>query len=295
MQQEEMVMYKRMLIAIDHSKASSHALEQSLAWAASEESNVVLVSVVPGYEGDLRLLGDSSILESMQQPYIQALDRAAKRAAIWGLTYKKVLRTGEPGEQILNVAGEEEAALIVIGKRTSFVLDLMPIGSASAKVLKLSDVDVLVMPQGKELKLEKILVAYDGSKHAEKAAEKACSISLSYGSILYLSTIYEMSLEGYIISPDVVEKIYQTAYVKQEPIVQLLEEKGICQYEQIIEYGDPVYKALSEIVKRKEAGLSIMGSRGSCSLSKILLGSVTARFVGSGVCPTLVVKSNIKA
>lgn len=287
-------MYKRMVIAVDHSEVSSHALEQSLAWALSEESNVVLVSVVPGYEGDLRLMGDSSILQSMRQPYIQALDRAADRAATWGLPCKKVLRTGEPGEQILNVAGEEEADLIVIGKRTSSVLDLIPIGSASAKVLKLSDVDVLVMPQDRELKLEKILVAYDGSKHAEKAAQKACSISLSYGSIYYLATIYEMSLEGYIISPDVVEKIYRAAHVKQEPIVQLLEEKGIRQYEQIIEYGDPVYKALGKIVKRKEAGLSVMGSRGSGSLSKILLGSVTARFVSSGICPTLVVKSDMK-
>jgi nucleotide-binding universal stress UspA family protein len=78
-------MYKRMVIAVDHSEVSSHALEQSLAWALSEESNVVLVSVVPGYEGDLRLMGDSSILQSMRQPYIQALDRAADRAATWGL------------------------------------------------------------------------------------------------------------------------------------------------------------------------------------------------------------------
>jgi hypothetical protein len=279
-----------MVIAVNQSEASSHALEQSLAWAASEESYVVLVSVVPGYEGDLRLMGDSSILKGLRQPYIQALDRAAERANTWELPYKKVLRSGEPGEEILNVAAEELIDLIVIGKKTSAVLDLIPIGSASTKVLKLSDVDILVIPHDKELKLDKILVAYDGSKHAERAAQRACSISLIYGSIYYLATIYKMSLEGYIVSPDVAQKIYQAAQIKQEPIVQMLEARGVRQHEQIIEYGDPVYKALGETVKRKEVGLTVMGSRGSGSLSQILLGSVVARFVSSGICPTLIVK-----
>lgn len=287
-------MYKSMVIAVNQTEASSHALEQSLAWAASEQSNVVLVSVVPGYDGDLRLMGDSSILKEMRQPYIQALDRAAERAATWKLSCKKVLRTGEPGEEILTVADEEQADLIVIGKKTSAILDLIPIGSASAKVLKLSNVDILVIPQDKELKLDKILVAYDGSKHAERAAQRACSISLSYGSIYFLATIYEMSLEGYIVSPDVVQKIYQATQSKQEPIVQLLAERGVRQYEQIIEYGDPVYRALVETAKRKEVGLTVMGSRGSGSLSQILLGSVVARFVSSGVCATLIVKGGAR-
>jgi len=285
-------MYKRMVIAVNQSEASSHALEQSLAWAASEQSNVVLVSVVPGYDGDLRLMGDSSILKAMREPYVQALDRAAERAATWQLPCKKVLRTGEPGEEILTVSDEEQADLIVIGKKTSAILDLIPIGSASAKVLKLSCVDILVIPQDKELKLDKMLVAYDGSKHAERAARRGCSISLSYGCIYFLATIYEMSLEGYIVSPDVVQKIYQATRSKQEPIVQLLAERGVRQYEQIIEYGDPVYRALVEAAKKKEVGLTVMGSRGSGSLSHILLGSVVARFVSSGVCPTLVVKSD---
>ncbi|MBS3779972.1 MAG: universal stress protein [Desulfovermiculus sp.] len=287
-------MYKSMVIAVNQTEASSQALEQSLAWAASEESNVVLVSVVPGYDGDLRLMGDSSILRGMREPYIQALDRAAERAATWELPCKKVLRTGEPGEEILTVADEEQADLIVIGKKTSPILDLIPIGSASAKVLKLSNVDILVIPQDKELKLDKMLVAYDGSKYAEKAAQRACSISLSYGCIYFLATIYEMSLEGYIVSPDVVQKIYQATQIKQKPIVQLLEERGVRQYEQIIEYGDPVYRALVETAKRKEVGLTVMGSRGSGSLSHILLGSVVARFVSSGACPTLIVKGGAR-
>lgn len=283
-------MYKRIVISIDHSQNSSHALEQALALAASAQSEVILVSVIPDYEGDLRLMGDSSILKSLEKLYIQVLDQAVERATESKVTFKKILRSGEPGAQTLTVAEEEHADLIVIGKKVSAVLDMIPIGSVSAKVLKLSEIDVLVVPQGKELRLDTILIAYDNSTYAHKAAQKGCELAVNYGSKVIVATLYEMSMEGYMFSPKVAQQPHNAALKKQEPIVRMLDEKGVREYEQFVDHADPIYRGLSELAQRRTAGLAVMGSRGAGNISKILLGSVAARFISSGVCPTLVVK-----
>ncbi|MFP4264728.1 MAG: universal stress protein [Desulfovermiculus sp.] len=283
-------MYTRIVISVDHSQSSSHALEQALALSASAQSEVILVCVIPAYEGDLRLMGDSSILKSMGQPYMQALDQAGEQAAKHKVAFKKVLRSGEPGEQILTVAEEEKADLIVIGKKVSAVMDLIPIGSVSAKVLKLSETDVLVVPQGKELRMETLLIAYDGSKYARKAAEKGCELAVSYGAKVVLATLYEMSMEGYMFSPNVAQQLHAATLKKQDPILHIFKEQGVREYEQFVDHADPIYRGLSELAQRKAAGLAVLGSRGAGNISKILLGSVAARFISSGVCPTLVVK-----
>lgn len=283
-------MYKRLVISIDHSQSSNHALVQALALAASAQSEVILVCVIPAYEGDLRLMGDSSILRSMGQPYMQALDQAGEKATERKVAFKKILRSGEPGEQILTVAEEEKADLIIIGKKVSAVMDLIPIGSVSAKVLKLSEIDVLVVPQGKELSMDKIMLAYDGSRYAHKAAQKGCELAVSYGSMVVVATLYEMSMEGYMFSPNVAQHLHNAAQKKQEPVVRMLDEKGVREYEQFVDHGDPIYRGLSELARQKAVGLTVMGSRGAGNISKILLGSVAARFISSGVCSTLVVK-----
>ncbi|HBH29787.1 MAG: universal stress protein [Desulfofustis sp. PB-SRB1] len=284
-------MYTRIAVGVDHSECSPYALEQALSLAASEEAELILISVIPGYDGDLRLMGNTSILETMREPYVAALEDACQQADRRRIPYTRVLLSGEPAEELLNTIEAQRADLVVIGKKASRVMHLIPIGSVSAKLLKLSPIDVLVVPCGKQLDLSTLLVAFDGSKHASEAAAKACTLALRYGSTYLLSTIYEMSLEGYVLAPEISTQLHSKAAKLQEPIVAMLRERGVRHFERLVEHGDPVFQGLSELARKKDAGLAVLGSRGTGSLARVLLGSVAARFISTGVCPTLVVKT----
>lgn len=283
-------MYKSVLIAFDGTDAAENVLEQALVLARSENAAVHIVTVIPGYQGDLRLLGNSRVLTEMRAHYQSSLDTAIKQALARGVRARAHLRTGEPPEEILSTAEEIGADLVVIGKRARFLLDSMPIGTVADDVIRQSDADVLVISANMRLALERIFLAYDGTEGALLAARQASAIAARYGAELCIGMTYEMDMEAFSLSPELEQALHRKAHAAIDPAVELARKAEVKHLKTVIRHGNPSYKTLVEEAAAHKAGLLVAGASDRGSLSHVLLGGVARRLISMSTCPVLIVK-----
>lgn len=291
-------MHGTMIIALDTSEASRHALDQALAFAGSEECDVLLATVVPGYDGDLRIMGDKRVLEALRTPYEEALEQgrgtAEERIGNRGRVRTALLH-GDPVEELLALAEETDAEYIALGKSGSYYADIIPIGSVAAKICRLATTDVLVVPPEKDLHMDALFAPMDGSPSSCSAGERAVDLAARYGSALTLCTAYELPLEGFTLNATIDKAFHEEAARCQAPVLEKAREKGVRRAEGRVVQGMPVYRALVAAVREADAGLVVMSTAGRNHVSRLLLGSVAERIIASGAAPVLLAKRGIGA
>ena len=103
-----MARYRKILVAIDGSESSKHALKESFKLASDEKCWVTVVSVIPSYEGDLGATWINNVKDAMEKPCKAALSEAeAVGKVVINLPpkereYKAILAKFENGFCILN-------------------------------------------------------------------------------------------------------------------------------------------------------------------------------------------------
>lgn len=288
-------MYRMILIGIDGTQTSQHALDQTLMLAKSEEAGVVLATVVPAYDGDLRIMGDKGALAAMRKPFEQALRAAQTRASRVGVQAKSVLLEGDPVEELLTLAEQCGADLVSLGKRGNYYSDLIPIGSVASKIARLAESDVLLIPREADIRLDRIIVPLDGSAPSLRAAERGTRLAARYGAHLQLVTVYELPLEGFVHNPDMDRVFYDKVGAFQKPLLLAAEDQGVRHVKAVVLQGIPAHKMLLEVVGKEKAGLVIMGSSGKGRFQHLLLGSVAERVMSCGAVPVLLTKAGKQA
>ncbi len=282
-------MIGKILVAIDHKESSQNALVQASILARSEGSRIVLQSVVPSYNGDLRMMGHTEALEEMRTPYRNALDKAHATAKVFNLRPKTVFEEGEPGNQILSLAEKEQVDLIVINLDSRNLAQRIPFGEVTAKIISDSKKDILVIPESSELKLERILLAFDQSDASRIALNRAIELSLTYGSELTIFNAYEIALEGFSYSPgiwnDEVKKAKKLLYEAEK----LAQSRGVRLLNTVMKHGK-VSQEISEFAKSLNAGLIVLGCKKGGSIRKMLQGNVVGRVINNRTIPVWISK-----
>ncbi|MFI5332205.1 MAG: universal stress protein, partial [Desulfobaccales bacterium] len=112
--------YKRILVAVDGSEPSLHALSEAFKLSTSW---VTVLAVTPFYEGDLRLLGVPMSDRLIREPCDTALAQAQELADEAGALIRPVCERGAPDERIVKLAELGSRDLIVMGARGHSVLE----------------------------------------------------------------------------------------------------------------------------------------------------------------------------
>lgn len=281
--------YKKILVAIDGSESSLHALKESFKLATNEKSWITVVSVVPPYTGDLDLIGVGNIMESMRKPCDDALSEAERMAKTEGALIKTVCEEGEAYERIVDLAEAENCDLIVMGRRGLRRLERVLIGSVTARVIGYSHIDILVVPRNTTIDWKKILLSTDGSKYSKTAAERAIDFAKSYGGELKAISVVDVPSEFYGEAPQVVEDLVKKARGYVEDAKKQAEAAGI-KTETFVREGE-TYQAIIDRAKEQDVNIIVIGSHGRTGLKRLLMGSVTEKVIGHAPCPVLVVKT----
>jgi nucleotide-binding universal stress UspA family protein len=139
----------------------------------------------------------------------------------------------------------------------------------------------------------KVLLATDGSKEADLAAQTALDLAHKTGSelhvvyVLFWASQSASDPEGF--DPAIREEVRGRAEKKLEDLVGRIETSGKAVEGSHLKVGRPD----AEIVAQAEvigAGLIVMGSRGFGRLRRALIGSVSDSVVRHAHCPVLVVR-----
>jgi nucleotide-binding universal stress UspA family protein len=281
--------YRKILVAIDGSESSKHALRESFKLASDEKCWITVVSVIPLYEGDLGAMWINNVKEAMAKPCKLALSEAENIAKKERVLIKTVCEEGEIYERIVDLADAENSDLIVVGRKGIAGLQRTLVGSVTARVIGHSQRDVLVVPNDTSIGWKSILFATDGSKFSEAATDKAIDFAKSYGSELNVITVVDVTEEFMARAPGALEDLVKKAKSMVEDVKKKADSKGI-KAESIVREGD-AYKVIINVAKKQKANAIIMGSHGRTGLKRLLMGSVTERVIGHAPCPILIVKA----
>jgi len=281
--------YRKILVAVDGSPTSLHALEESFKLAQNEGSWITVVSVIPPYTGDLDLVAVGGVMAAMRRPCEEALRKAQELAEKQRALIKTVCEEGEPHERIIDLAQAENCDLIVIGRRGLKRLERVLVGSVTARVIGYSPIDVLVVTRDTNVGFKKVLIATDGSRYSELAKKRAIDFAGSYGGDLVAVSAVDVPSELYAESPKTVEELVKKARSYVEAIKNEAGQTGI-KTEVIVREGE-AYRVITDTARETGANIIVMGSHGRTGLKRLLMGSVTEKVIGHTPCPVLVVKS----
>jgi nucleotide-binding universal stress UspA family protein len=282
--------YRKILVAIDGSDSSMHALQESLSLAFKEGSQITVVSVAPRFEGDLSLMEVGNISAALKNPFEIALSKAKEMAKSSRLSITIISEEGEPYERILDVAEAENCDLIVMGTKGMSGIERVLVGSVAAAVIGHSHRDVLVIPAKSQISWQRILVTTDGSKYSEAAAERAINYAKAYGSELAAVAVVDAPAELSGVSPGAVEDMIRKAKRYVEEVKSQADSAGL-KTETFVLEGEEAYRKITEFAKEHNINIIVMGSHGRRGLSKLLVGSVAERIIGYAHCPVLIAKA----
>lgn len=285
-------MYKKMLVAFDGAEASMDIVRQAGRFARSENAVLDIVTVCPEYNGDLRIQGNTSVLTEMYESIRNALDNMVSECKADGVQVHGHFCVGNPADVLLEKVEALGTDIVALGTHATRLLLSVVIGSVSETVVRKTNCDLLIITGDKELSLESIFLAYDGSQEANAAAYEACSLAERYGSRLTAGIAYQMEMEAFSIVPAVETSIVEKTEQAVEAVKGIAGATDVRNFDVAIRYGNPVHKALVEEAQKKDAGLIVIGTRAHSKLFNLLVGGVTYNLVYDSKCPVLIVKEH---
>jgi nucleotide-binding universal stress UspA family protein len=282
-----MANYRKILVAYDGSASARNGLAVASHLAKEDKSWIKVLSVLPGYSGDLELVGVSNIKETIEGPGKKLLAEAQEIADREDVHILTNMTQGEPYEKIVHVADDENCDLIVMGRRGKHQLERELVGSVTARVIGYTLKDVLVVPEGTRLSRKNILLATDGSPSCEAAVDKAIELAKEKSANLTAVSVVYTNDEYLALAPGVVEELIGKAKNKLATIAQKGREAGV-EINTVVKEGE-AFEAITNLAQNNGIDMIVMGSHGKKGLQRLLMGSVTERTIGYATCPVLVV------
>jgi nucleotide-binding universal stress UspA family protein len=280
-----MAKYNRLLVGMDGSETSFHALKESFQIS---KNWVTVLTVAPSYVGDLRIMGVSGIREKLREPCDTALALSQEIADAAGALIRPLCVVGEPYESLVAEAETGSRDLIVLGVKGHSFVERALLGSVTRRVIGYTSKDVLVIPLNTSIGWDRILVASDCSPGSELALSRALDLAAAYGSELTIVTAMDLPIraqgEALGVSDEVIRRCQDHVAEAQRRAEALnLNVHGVVLKGQ-------AYQAITKLARQEKMNLIVMGSHGHTGLSRLLMGGVTERVIGHAPCPVLVVK-----
>lgn len=182
--------FNKILVAVDGSEASLHALFEAIRLSYWVRGSVCAVYVAPPYEGDLRYVGVRDLDALFREPCEKALNQIKETAEKSGAAIEAVCVEGKPCEKILEFSEIRGCDLIVVGVKQTPPLCRSLIKGTAEKLIRSCNKDVLIIPHDSFLGWDKIIVLSDLSIGGGNAEIRGGKIAEEYGGELLTIKAY---------------------------------------------------------------------------------------------------------
>lgn len=269
--------FEKIVLATDGTDISTGAVRVALNMASQCGSQLTVMHMAPTYPG-YAMFNPTGVGEA-EQAGQEVLKQVEAQAGTACVNCAPVLRYGdEPVREIAAQAEESQADLVVMGRRGVHWLERLMLGEAAARVVGHVHCSVLVVPKESGMWEKGILVAVDGSRHADVAAVAAGALAKHCG--LPLTVLAVCASDD--LKCDMVKPL-------ADRVRDLLRQEGVAADSIVVE--GKVADAIVQAAKDNDCDLIVVGSHGRTGLDRILMGSVSQQVVVQAKCPVMVVKA----
>ena len=302
------------LIATDGSEHADNALEFVMRFPFPRDSRMTVLAVVddiPMLPAELDALDDIQIEalnaanKRLREEAEERVAREGKRLREDGWTGETLVRNGNPVDEILRVADETDADLIVLGSHGTGRAKRFLLGSVSDRVLEYASCSVLIVKRKRgaaaAVPVEpgtnaayKIMLAYDSSDVAHQALDLCASLPLEQGSeinviyVMPLITAYRQDVRQHINNIWLQKKqIMQTELDKAVRSLQWAAATVTTQLREADNVSDEILTA----AEQAGSELIIYGCKDKGALKRFLFGSITRRMARYAACTVWAVRA----
>ncbi|HEY7518701.1 MAG TPA: universal stress protein [Methylomirabilota bacterium] len=285
----------RVVIALEPDADSRWAADGIHIFPLSDPLEVVLVSALDVPRPPLTSPGPAARrLYGAAITGLRARARHGAEAAIDGLRAALRPRTAsvavrivddQPAPAIVHAAASWDADLILMGASARGAIGRALLGSVADQVVRTAPCPVLLAKR-RVARFERMLVATDGSLHAEAALRFVAALPVPPSTELRVCAVSEAMDGGaamLLLLTDTEKRMALRSVTKALDILATLS----CPLQSSVRHGDAGRELVDE-VRRWVPDLLVMGARGRTAGSEVALGRVSASLLRHATCPTLV-------
>lgn len=283
-----MKLLEKILMPVDVNDINEEQIRAATKIAKEFNSEVVIIYVLP--ESDLHADVDKFLRRYINESLDKVVHSLEKQNVA---CTQPITRNGDPVNNILEVATDQNVNLILASSGEDKGNDKFKLGTTAEKLVQLSDIPVLVIKSGQEIKIDRVMCPIDFSDPSRRALTNAILLSKTFNATLYILGVFE---PFFTASPRIKfdqnkenEKLKQQFENRMEEFLSNFSVKGVNHQVEIV-VGVPHERILNRIQK-KGVDLLIMGTNGRSGLSRMLMGSVTEKVIRELPCSFVTTKT----
>ena len=297
-----MLKLNKILWATDGSKEAGEAFNYAKLLAKTFNSEILGLHVIKsidkkfwglfGERIDIGVLVEDASIKANWFNVFEGVQEELKRE---GLEFSFKVLSGAPHEKIIEVANEEKADFIIMGKRGLGLKGRVLIGSNTIKVLQGSQFPVLAVKSRKEKttpRIKKILVPYDVSEKLDSALRYAVSLGKTFNGIIHVTYVLELMSYPYEFPIKILNEIrgLHDDELKNK-ISEIYSQQGnkVKIKHKVIESINP-YLGIIHYAEEERPDLIVMNTHGRSGMKKLMLGSVAEKVIQEATCSILAIK-----
>ncbi|KAF2340081.1 universal stress protein [Flavobacterium tistrianum] len=272
---------KRILVPTDFSEHAEDALKVAAQIAKKNNSELILLHMLelPQQSNDA-VLGGTSIPETMlfMKKANETLDEVASRNYLEGIPVTEIVKMDKPIHGITQISKDYDIDLIVMGSHGSSGVEELLIGSNTEKVVRNSEIPVLVIKKNiPNFNAANIVFASDFSDEAKKPFEKLLSFTKLFDSKLHLVTI---------CTPN----SFKPTHVSEKAMNDFVEKFDISNYTTQIYNDTNIEKGIINFSNRIDADVIGMCTHGRTGFAHFFNGSISEGLVNHAIKPVITLK-----
>jgi nucleotide-binding universal stress UspA family protein len=283
-------MFSRLLVAYDGSEEADAALSFAAALAGRSDAGVTVVHVLEPEHRALRPRRRRSPRPATEEEAAAWLGEAIGRASLRGRAESVILAASRPAHEIIDLAGQVEADLLLAGRKGTHARPGFLIGGVAERLIAYSPCSVAFFSAGHEAAPAPTVIAgYDGSAEADRALEAATGLALAFSARLLILSVVDYYIPfGGVPSESVREAIQHGAErTLHEAVAGLAAPLESVSAE--LREGDPRVGLLAAAEGERPLAL-VLGHTGAGGFAELMLGRTASAVATGARCPVVVVK-----
>lgn len=298
-------MFKKIVVPLDGSLLAEQALSFLPRFVSPLQTHIDLVCVVQPWVYALGMSEATpiSVINDLHENWQAYLHQQEIFLQGLGYTVQSHVLEGDIAAEILALAANKNADLIVMSTHGRSGFRRLALGSVAERVLHNATIPLLLVREGAALHttnpIEHLLVPLDGSSFAERSIPLAVELSTQTGATLtMLRVVQDLDAQNKQIifkSEEAAEeavnqwKLLATRYLDE--LAKGIKAEGV-KVSSMVLSGDPE-NLIGTIAETLPADLIVMSTHGRSGVSRWVYGSVANKVLRTASCPVLLVRNEV--
>ena len=272
---------KRILVPTDFSKHAEYALKVAAQIAKKNNSEIILLHMLElPHQGNDAINGGSAIPQIMlyKERAIERLEDLMDVDFLEGINVSEIIQFEKAFEGILSISKKNDVDLIVMGSHGVSGFEEMFIGSNTEKVVRTSEIPVLVI---------KNEVASFDAKNLVFASDFSSEISKPFEKLLEFANLFNSHMNLVMINTP---NSFKSTAIAEKIMNDFVGKYNLSNYSLNIYNDVNVEKGILNFASKVNADLIGMCTHGRTGLSHFFNGSISEDLVNHTVKPVITFK-----